>query len=162
MPHPTAVLLKSLIEYPLIAFGLDDDENIFTLIAVYPDPSPGSMRDLIAIVFHDVKAFVREGDKYGKRRTLSNRYPTTDDTGSYVFQSIESRNQEGGPNYVRFWFGGRLGGISFKFGSHEVHKRGARIVQKGKDFLYFDAVTKKEFDFYNPFPQLLDVSQWED
>jgi hypothetical protein len=148
--------LHMLQEMLIIAFAYRADERRFTIISSYPERSPGSSRDLIALVFKDVNRFIRELGDLPQLRKYKFSYATKDEVGARVFQDIATGDGEEGRQYVRFWFGPNFGGIAFEYRSLEVHRRGSRVVEiKKNDFVYFDLVSMKEFDFYDPFPDLL-------
>ena len=105
--------------------------------------SPGSVYALVGLVFNDVTRFHRETGDLPKLRKYKFWYATRDEVGATVFQNIETGDGEDGRQYVRFWFGSYQGGIAFEYGSLEACRRGSRIVKKGKDFIYFDIVSKK-------------------
>lgn len=147
--------LEILQEMLVIAFAYRTDERRFTIISGYPARSPGSSRDFIALVFKDVNRFNREAGDLPALAHFKYSYATKDDVGTRAFQDIETRDGEDGCRYVRFWFGPNFGGIAFDYRSLEVRRRGSRVVKVKKDFIYFDLVSMKEFDFYNPFPDLL-------
>ena len=147
--------LEILQESLLIAFAYNEEEHRFTIVTEHPERSPGSSRDLIALVFRDVNRFNREAGDVPKWARFKFRYALKDERGSIVFQDIATGDGNGGSQYVRFWFGPSFGGIAFEYRTVEVHRRGSRVVKVKDDFIYFDLVTMKEFDFYNPFPELL-------
>jgi len=149
------VKLEYLMESMVIAFAYNEHERRFTIISDYPERSPGSVYDLVGLVFKDVNRFNREPGDLPKLKKYKFRYSTKDDTGACVFQNIETGEGEDGCQYVRFFFGPNFGGIAFEYRSLEVHRRGSRVVRIKNDPVYFDAASMKEFDFYNPFPDLL-------
>lgn len=155
MQNVNTVDLNKLQESLLIAFVYHAEGRRFSLVSDYPERSPGSVRDLVALVFNDVNRFTRESGDLPKLARFHFRYAAKDEVGGCVFQDIQIGNGAQGYRHVRFWFGANFGGISFDYRSLEVHRRGSRVVQVEKDFFYFDIVSNKEFDFYNPFPRLM-------
>ncbi len=147
--------LKILQEMLIIAFAYRAEERRFTIISSYLERSPGSSRDLIALVFSDVNRFHRELGDLPKLRKYKFSYATKDEVGGREFQNIETGDGQDGCQYVNFWFGPNFGGIAFDYRSLEVHRRGTRVVKVKDRKIYFDSVSMKEFDFYNPFPDLL-------
>jgi hypothetical protein len=156
MPYVNDVDLQKLLERPIIGFAYDTGKRTFTIVSDFPDLSPGSVRDLIALVFNGVRQFVREPGNLPKLARFRLRYTAKNDVGAFVFQDIETREHGPDAKYVRFWFGPNFGGMAFEYENLDVHKRGSRVFQMGDDFVYFDASTNEEFDFYFPFPSLLD------
>lgn len=155
MTHVNDVDLEKLLERPIIGFAYNAGRCTFTIVSDFPDLSPGSVRDLIAFVFHSVSGFVRETGDLPELVRFRLRYAAKNEIGAHVFQDIETRELGAGAKYVRFWFGPNFGGIAFEYGSVDVYRRGSRVFQMGDDFIYFDARTNEEFDFYEPFPNLL-------
>lgn len=150
------VKLEYLMESLLIAFAYNEHERRFSLVSDYPERSPGSVYDLVGLVFKDVHQFNREQGDLPRLKKYKFRYWTKDDTGAVVFQNIETGDGEDGYKRVRFFFGPNFGGIAFEYRDLEVHRRGSRVVEiKKNEFIYFDAASMKEFDFYNPFPHLI-------
>lgn len=149
------IKLEYLMESLLIAFAYNEHERQFVIVSDYPERSPGSVYDLVGLVFKDVKRFDRQLGDIPKLKKYRFRYATKDEVSSRSFQDIETRGGEDGRHYVRFWFGPSFGGMAFEYRSLEVHRRGSRVVRVKEDRIYFDAMSMKEFDFYNPFPDLL-------
>ena len=157
MQTANPVKLEYLMESLLIAFAYNEHERRFTLVSDYPERSPGSVYDLVGLVFIDVRRFHREPGNLPELKKYKFSYATKDDTGATVFQDIETRDGEDGRHYVRFFFGPNFGGIAFEYGSLNVHRRGSRVVRTGGKIVYFDHVSMEEFEFDNPFPELLRV-----
>lgn len=153
----TTIELEILQDMLIIAFAYCADERRFTIISGYPERSPGSARDFVALVFKDVKRFHREPGDLPTLAHFKLSYATKDDVGTRESQDIESRDGEDGRQYVRFWFGPNFGGVAFEYGSLDVHRRGSRVVRTGGKIVYFDHVSMEEFEFDNPFPELLRV-----
>lgn len=139
----------------IIAFAYRAEERRFTIISSYPERSPGSSRDLIALVFNDVNRFHRELGNLPELRKYKFSYATKDEVGSREFQDIETGEGEDGCQHVDFWFGPNFGGIAFEYRSLKVYRRASRVIKVGDDIIYFDLVSNREFDVYNPFPDLL-------
>ncbi len=153
--HVNPVKLEYLMESLLIAFAYNELERRFTIVSDYPERSSGSSRELVALVFRDVNRFNREVGDLPELRKFRLRYSTKDEAGGRVFQNIKTADGAEGRKYVRFWFGPNMGGVAFEYRHLEVHRRGSRVVKVKKHNIYFDAVSMKEFDFFNPFPDLL-------
>ncbi len=149
------IALDKLLEMLIIAFAYNQDEHRFTIVAEHPERSPGSSRDLIALVFRELNRFNREPGDVPKWTCFEFRYTLKDQRGGIVFQDIAAGEGDDGCQYVRFWFGPSFGGISFQYQTLKTYRRGSRVVQVGKEFVYFDLESNREFDFYNPFPDLL-------
>ncbi len=60
MESVNPVKLEYLMESLLIAFAYNEHKRRFTLISDYPERSPGSVYDLVGLVFNDVNRFHRE------------------------------------------------------------------------------------------------------
>ena len=149
------VKLEYLMESLLIAFAYNEHERQFVIVSDYPERSPGSVYDLVGLVFQRVNRFHRELGNLAELRKYKLSYATKDSPGSTVFQHIETGEGDDGCQHVNFWFGPNFGGIAFDYRSLEVHRRGTRVVKVKDRKIYFDSVSMKEFDFYNPFPDLL-------
>ncbi len=54
------VKLEYLMESQIVAFAYRAEERRFTIISSYPERSPGSVYDLVGLVFQDVNRFHRE------------------------------------------------------------------------------------------------------
>lgn len=173
-----SVDFQYLRECLILAFAYDTWKRRFTIISDYPELSPGSRRELIALVFNGVQRFNREHGNLPWLAHIHRRYEARDEWGHCVFEHIKTRNQDGGPNKVEFWFGYNFGGVDFEYQDLEVYRRGSRSVpnrpgsrmmqnRRGTHTIHdedegitrVDVETNEVFDFYNPFPQLLDVKR---
>jgi hypothetical protein len=178
MKHVKPIKLEDLIESLIIVFAYQPEQRRFTIISDYFDRSPASERELIALVFNGVHRFHRERGDLPRLAHTHHRYVLREEQRSIVFQHIKTRNREGGPNEVSFWFGPSMGGVDFEYQDLDVYQRGSRAIgnlagtriipnrrdinaihDEDNDFTHFDVVTNEVFDFYNPFPQLLDVKK---
>jgi hypothetical protein len=102
--------LEKLRESLLIAFSYAERDRKFPLIADYPDRSPGSERDLIALVFTEVSKFEREpGDLLALRRFV-HHFAARHSTGVHLLQDIQTEKCVDGTARVSIWFGTNLGG----------------------------------------------------
>ncbi|MFT3926006.1 MAG: hypothetical protein QM778_25910 [Myxococcales bacterium] len=148
-------VLGRMLECLVIAFSYSVEAKRFVLVSDYPDKSPGSVRELIALVFHDVDRFFREPGDLPALARFHFSYFARDEVGGRVVQSVQSTDVAPGLRRARFWFGPNFGGVTLDYRSLAGLARGSRVVQKGREFVYSDVQTSLEFDFYNPFPDLL-------
>jgi hypothetical protein len=148
--------LGLLQECLVLSFRFSAARGILTFVSDYPKKTAESVREFAAFVFHDVGEFNREFGNLEQLRVFQQAYESRDDSGAIVVQAIRSEDVPNGRKRVEFWFGPNFGGISFEYAWVEGFTRASSVEETKGAFLYRDLRTREEFDFFAPFPSLLE------
>lgn len=147
--------LTNIMESLVLSFELSRERHRFTLVCSYPFKPPGAQGAVAGFVFDDVRDFVREEGLAVKFRVFQDRYDTRATTGAIVIQSVKPTGAADA-RHLELWFGPSFGGLQFHYRSARAYRRNAVSKEPNEKGLYRDLYSQEEFDFYEPFPDLMD------
>jgi hypothetical protein len=147
--------LDNIMESLVLSFELSRERHCFTLVCDYPFKAAGAHRAFVTFVFEDVRDFAREEGEQAKFKEFNDRYRLRSMTGAIVIQSIKSAGTADG-RHLELWFGPAFGGLQFRYRSATAYRRNALAKEVRGKWLYRDMHSQEEFDFYEPFPDLMD------
>ncbi len=150
--QPWEALLK-LQECLVLGFVYEESQHRFALVADFPDDVRESDRAFVAFRFFGVRDFVRERGDLSWYEDVVDSYTSADYEASVVIQHVSS-SKELGRRSVELWFGPNFGGIRFSCDELKVTVRYAYASEIDGSWIYRDAESREEFDFYTPFPDI--------
>lgn len=153
-PHEAFTNLR---EQLVFSFALSRERCRFTLACEYPHKLPGAHRAFAGFVFDEVHGFAREQGDLEKYRSFTEQFHSRSVEGAIVIQSIKS-TCTADERHLDVWFGYNFGGLQFRYGSATAYRRDAVAREVRGEWLYRDAHSQEEFDFYEPFPDLMKPS----
>lgn len=151
-PHEA---LTNIMESLVLSFELSRERRRFTLVCDYPFKAAGAHRAFVGFVFDEVRDFAREEGLALKFRVFQDRYETRSMTGAIVIQSAKPTGAADA-RHLELWFGPSFGGLQFHYGSARAYRRNSLAKEVHGNWLYRDMYSQEEFDFYEPFPDLMD------
>ena len=143
-----------LMECLVIAFALDEAAGAFTLITDCPDKAPGADRSFLALCFGGVRDFRREAGGRAELQQFRDAYRIGAVAGASVVQAVRS-TAAADHRVFELWLGPGFGGISFTYRALAGSMRHARAEARGGTWIYRDARSGEEFDFTEPFADLM-------
>jgi hypothetical protein len=146
--------LTNLMECLVLSFELHREQRRFVLVCDYPFKQPGAHRAFVGFVFEDVRDFAREDGAMADLRSFNERFHSRSVTMPIVVQAIKSTSAADG-RFIELWLGPSFGGLQFRYGSAAAYRRNALAKEVRGDWLYRDMHSQEEFDFYEPFPDLM-------
>jgi hypothetical protein len=146
--------LTNIMESLVLSFELSRERRRFTLVCDYPFKAPGAHRSFVGFVFDEVRDFTREEGDLAKFKEFRDQFQLRSVTGGVVIQAIKSTGAADG-RHIELWFGPNFGGLRFRYGSANAYRRNALAKEVRGDWLYRDMHSQEEFDFYEPFPDLM-------
>ncbi len=72
-----------------------------------------------------------------------------------VIESIKTTSVADERRHLDLWFGYSFGGLQFTYGSAKAYRRNALARQVEGEWLCRDIDSEEEYDFYEPFPDLM-------
>lgn len=146
--------LTNIMESLVLSYELSPERRRFTLVCDYPFKAAGAHRAFAGFVFDEVRDFAREEGNLAKFRGFKESFRLGSVTGGVVIESIKSiRTTEG--RHLDLWLGYNFGGLQFFYGSARAYRRNALAKEVNGEWLYRDMYSQEEFDFYDPFPELM-------
>jgi hypothetical protein len=146
--------LTNIRESLVLSFELSRERHRFTLVCDYPFKRPGARRAFAGFVFEGVRDFVREEGNLPALRGFRDQLHLRSVTGGVVIESVKSTSTADG-RHIDLWFGYNFGGVQFRYDSATAYRRNALTREVDGEWLYRDMHSQEEFDFYEPFPDLM-------
>jgi hypothetical protein len=153
LDHPYEAL-TNIMESLVISFELSRERHRFTMVCSYPFKLPGAQGAVAGFVFDDVRDFAREEGDLAKFKAFTDRFQLRSVTGGVVIQSIRSSGAAD-DRHLELWLGYNFGGLQFHYRSARAYRRNALAKEVNERGLYRDLYSQEEFDFYEPFPDLM-------
>jgi hypothetical protein len=147
--------LTHLMECLVLSFECSRERRRFTLVCDYPFKLPGAQRAFIGFVFEDVRDFAREKGSMADLGRFEERFDARALTMPIVIESIKSTDAADG-RHLDLWLGYSFGGLRFTYRSARAYRRNALAKEIGGEWLYRDLHSQEGYDFYEPFPGLMD------
>ena len=146
--------MMNVRERLVLSFELSRERRRFTLTCDYPSNLPGAHCAFAELVFEHVRGFARETGMMADLRRFDERFQARALTMPIVVQSIQSTGVADERHLV-LWFGYSFGGLQFTYGSVKAYRRNALARQVDGEWLCRDLDSEEEYDFYEPFPGLM-------
>lgn len=146
--------LTNIMESLVLSFELSRERRRFTLVCDYPFKAPGAQRAFVGFVFEDVRDFVREEGNLAKFKESKERFRLRSMAGGIVIQAAESTSKTDG-RHLELWFGPNFGGLQFAYDLAKAYRRNALAREVNGEWLYRDMHSQEQYDFYEPFPDLM-------
>jgi hypothetical protein len=146
--------VTNIMESLVLSFELSRERRRFTLVCDYPFKAPGAHRAFIGFVFDEVRDFAREAGGMAELRRFKEHFQARLLRMPIVIESIKSTSMADG-RHLDLWLEYAFGGLQFSYGSAAAYRRNALAKEVRGDWLYRDMHSQEEFDFYEPFPDLM-------
>ena len=138
----------------VLSFELSRERHRFILVCDYPFKAPGARCAFVGFVYEDVRDFVREEGNLPALQEFRDGFHLRSVTGGLVVESIKATSMADGRR-LDLWFGYNFGGLQFTYGSVKAYRRNALARQVDGEWLCRDLDSEEEYDFYEPFPGLM-------
>jgi hypothetical protein len=154
-PHEA---LENVRESLVLSFELSRERRRFTLVCSYPFKLPGADCALAGFAFDEVSDFSREEGGMADLGRFEEQFHARALTMPIVIESIKA-TRVADERHLDLWLGYSFGGVQFRYRVVNAYLRNALARQVDGEWLCRDLDSQEEYDFYDPFPDLMKASR---